>query len=90
MHYDFALFNLPQYSECLNNGKEKTDVSREAPSLLKRCLPQERMCVKKLIIFSQTDCAGIREGLQEGTGQLLSPSLNTRKLHSRGILAVVP
>lgn len=52
--------------------RKKTDASCDAPSLLKLCLPQERVFVKKLIIFSQNGCAGIREELQEGTGQLLS------------------
>lgn len=74
MHYDFALFNLPQYRECLNNGKGNTDASRNALRLLVLCLPQQRVFVKKLIIFSQRNCAGIREGLREGTGQLLLSS----------------
>lgn len=37
---------------------------------VKLCLPQERVFVRKLIIFSQSYCVRIREGLQEGTGQL--------------------
>lgn len=71
MHYDFALFNLPQYSECLDNGKEKPEASCGAPGWLELCLPQKSLC-EETDHFLQSDCAGIREGLQEDTGQLLS------------------
>lgn len=50
--------------------REKPDARCNAPSLLKLGLLQERVFVQKLIIFSQSDCAGIRKGLQEGTGHL--------------------
>lgn len=51
--------------------REKPDAWCDAPSLPELCLLQERVFVQKLIIFSQSDCAGIRKGLQEGMGQLL-------------------
>ena len=70
MHYDFALFNLPQYSECLDNGKEKPEASCRAASRLELCLPQRSLC-DETDHFLQSDCAGISEGLQEDSGQLL-------------------
>ena len=42
--------------------KEKPDASCDAPSLLGLCLLPQRVFVRKLIIFSQSNSVGIREG----------------------------